>query len=210
LKIVPHFLILAGLFFSLRSGASDPAQGPARLDSCGLALELPPGFVIGQSGPESLRAQTGTLPRWNLIVYCVPNQFRTDRNDPTLSAYRQGGDYLRAREELELPGGFSAVIFRRTPASQPVQRIEALFSSREFQYHFVLVPDNRNVDSQEWKRMQDTLAASLRFAQIANQVPAITEQEYRVRLGVLGVLALAVCSASLWLLLRRVLRRKKI
>lgn len=73
-------------------------------------------------------------------MYCAPNQFRTDRNESTLAGYRQSGDYLRGKEDLELPGGYNAVVLRRTPAAQPVQRtsLEAFFSSREFLYHFVL------------------------------------------------------------------------
>ena len=116
---------------------------------------------------------------------------------------------MRGKEDLELPGGYNAVVLRRTPAAQPVQRIEAFFSSREFLYHFVLVPDHRNVAPEEWKKMQDALVSALGSLQIENQVPAITERAYTVRLLAFAGVSLAFFSAALWVLLRRVVRSKK-
>lgn len=209
MKIVPLFLCALPLFSHAVFAQTPQAASLARLAACGLTVELPPAFVIAQSASESLRAQTGGLPRWNLIAYCAPNQFRTDRNESTLAGYRQSGDYLRGKEDLELPGGYNAVVLRRTPAAQPVQRIEVFFSSREFLYHFVLVPDHRNVSPEEWKKMQDALASALGSLQIENQVPAITERAYTVRLLAFAGVSLAFFSAALWVLLRRVVRSKK-
>lgn len=205
-KIVPVFFVLVFCFLPKPVNA----ETPATMQACGLTLELPAAFVDVKTTGDSLRARTASLPAWNLIAYCALNEFRTDRAEAMLEEFKQSGDYLRARANLKLQGGYSATLIRRTPAAQPVQRIEAFFFSREFLYHFVLVPDeSRSVTPDEWKHMQESLARTLESAQVLNQDPAITEQAYRVRLAAFAALTLAGLAGILWLLLRRVLRRRK-
>lgn len=206
-KIVPHFFLAAALV--VYPGLSH-AAGPVTMQACGLTVELPSAFVDAKTTGDSMRARTLSLPAWNLIAYCAPNEFRTDRTEAVLEEFKQNGDYLRGKSALKLSGGYSAVVLRRTPAAQPVQRIEAYFSSREFQYHFVLVPDHaRSVPPDEWKRMQDQLVSVLESVQIADQEPAITEKDYRLRLTALALIGGAISLGALWLLLRRVLWRRK-
>lgn len=207
MKIVPLFL-LSAFFFARLLAETRPALS-AELSACGLSLDLPASFALVQKSSDSLRAQTEAFPRWNLIAYCAQNQFKTDRNEATLAEYRSKGDYLRGKEEVELPGGYSAVVLRRTPASGPVQRIEAFFSTREFIYHFVLVPENRHIPPEDWKRMQETLTAALGTVEVQNQKPAITERAYTMRLLISAGVSLAFFCAALWLLLKRVVRRNK-
>lgn len=206
LKIVPVFFAAAG-FFAIDGGLY--AENLARMPACGLTMELPLGFFQVHANGDSLRAVTGSYPRWNLILYCTVNSFKTDRSEAVLSAYKQAGDYLRGRSDASLPGGYTAVVLRRTPAAQPVQRIEAFFSSRDMLYHFVIVPDERNVTSDQWKSMQQGLEASLKSIQIDGQEPAMSERAYTVRLVIFAVSLLLLLSGVLWLLLRGALRRKK-
>lgn len=199
-------MLIVPLFFAVF--AKSLRAEAAHMGGCGLDLQLPPEFVVRQTG-ESLRAETMQLPRWTLVAYCKKNEFRTDRSRQLQGEFRNAGDLVRNVRFLETNNGIPALVLRRTPARSPVPRIEAWIFTRNLVHHFVLVPDHaRAISQDEWKKKQDAIEAVVESAESADP-PAISEEAYRVRLA--GAIAAGMLIPGLiaWILLRKIFLRRK-
>jgi len=183
---------------------------PVHLDACDYTVDLKD-FKIEQVIGDSLRA---TTPRgnhtWTLLGFCKTNQKRTTPVAEIVSEAKERGDFIRAVETIEARTLGPVLVLRKTSRENPVTRIEATFATREFEYKFVLVPDNgRDIRSDEWERAQRDLSEIIRTSEARNQSAAITEEKYRTRLIVFFILASVLLTGMCAFALRMILRRKR-